>query len=348
VIIEAIDEYRAAIGAAWHDLTVGRAITSDVEIGDASRYLAALTEGALRFVHADPARPSFVPWVTAERRWADNGSDSAYWYAPVDGAHRYRVHGERRDECYLSVTVYAGTPAHPEHVVANFNHVALGAEQGEPFSIEIDPPEDACYVIVRQYFHDPVNDRPATLHIDVVDGPAPQPPDAATIAEQWRVAADFVRTMARPPVSTGSISYASQVVNQIGTPSGWQESEGGGRGTPDQTYALGRFHLAPHEALVMDLRMPACVYASVVLWNQFGQTIDSRLHATTLNHHQVARRENGTVRVVASSTDPGVPNWLDTGGRERGTIFWRFLLASERPEPITSRVLDVADVRGLP
>ncbi len=37
-----------------------------------------------------PARPQWVPWTTPDRRWADNGRDSAYWMAPVDGAHRYR------------------------------------------------------------------------------------------------------------------------------------------------------------------------------------------------------------------------------------------------------------------
>ena len=36
---------------------------------------------------------------------------------------------------------------------------------------------------------------------------------------------------------------------------------------------------------------------------------------------------------------------VGTGGRPQGTVFWRFLLAEERPEPISSEVLAVdADV----
>jgi len=29
---------------------------------------------------------------------------------------------------------------------------------------------------------------------------------------------------------------------------------------------------------------------------------------------------------VIAHEDPGVPNWLDTGGHREGTIFWRYLL----------------------
>jgi hypothetical protein len=345
---DGIEDYQRAIGEGWHHLTAAREIAAGIELADASRFLAALAEGGLTFVHADPARPVFVPWVTADRRWADNGQDSAYWYTRVDGAHRYRIHGERRDECYLSFTVYAGSPAHPEHVALNLNHRALEALNGDRFSFEIEPPADACYVIARQYFQEPSRDRPATLAIDVIDGPAPSVDTAATIAAKWRVAADFIRTMSRPPTPATNISYASQVTNEIGNPSGWREAEGGGRGTPDQTYALGRFQLGPEEALVMDTRLPECGYASVVVWNQFGQSIDRRLHTSTLNHREMLTRPDGTVRVVVAHTDPGVPNWLDAAGREAGTIFWRFLLAGEQPARIESCLVNLADVQGSP
>ena len=122
MIDEAMAEYRAAIEQGWRNLIEGRRPESAVELADASRVLAAYVEGALTFVHADPARPRFVPWITADRRWADNGRDSTYWYAPLDGRHRYRITGRRNDECYLSATVYAGRPAHPDRVVSNVNH----------------------------------------------------------------------------------------------------------------------------------------------------------------------------------------------------------------------------------
>jgi hypothetical protein len=342
----AIAEYLHAVEQGWRDLCEPREPLDPIDLADASRFLAAITEGALTFVHADPAAPSFVPWITPDRRWADNGRDSMYWMAPVDGAHRYRVHGTRRGECYLSFTVYAGTPGHPESVALNVNHLALGAGPGDDYELVLEPPADACYVICRQYYLDPGHDVPATMHIDVSDGPVTATPDADAVAARWHGATGFVRAMTKPPVIGNAPSYASTVVNEIGAPAGWRSEEGGGRGTPDQTYALGRFRLTEDEALVMDVRVPPCAYASAVLWNRFGQSIDTRRYRSTINHTEMVTGPDGTARVVVAHRDPGVPNRLDTGGRRQGTIFWRFLLATEQPEPIRSQVLTLADLTG--
>jgi hypothetical protein len=347
VIDAAIAEYLQAVEHGWRDLCVPRAPLDPVDLADASRFLAAITEGALTFVHADPAAPLFVPWITPDRRWADNGRDSMYWMAPVDGAHRYRIHGTRHGECYLSFTVYAGTPDHPEGVALNANHLALGAGPGDDYELVLEPPADACYVICRQYYLDPDRDEPASLQLEVIDGPAPAVPDEAAIAARWRGATGFVRSMTKPPVIGNAPSYASTVVNEIGAPAGWRPEEGGGRGTPDQTYALGRFRLAHDEALVMDVRVPPCAYASAVLWNRFGQSIDSRRHRATINHTQMVTGPDGVARLVVAHRDPGVANWLDTGGRRQGTVFWRFLLATQQPEPIRSQVLTLADMTGV-
>lgn len=346
MIGRAVRGYLDAVGRGWRDLCEARTPLSDVDRADASRFLAGITEGALTFVHADPTRPLVVPWTTPDRRWADNGRDSSYWFMPVDGEHRYRIHGQRHGECYLSMTVYAGSPGHPEQVAQNVNHLALGAGPDDPYALVVEPPPDACYVIARQYFLDPDRDVPATIAIDVLDGPSPGPPDEETIAGRWRVAADFVHAMTEPPTPPTGVSYASTVVNEIGTPAGWKQEEGGGRGTPDQTYALGRYRLDPDEALVMDVRIPPCTYTSAVLWNRFGQSIDTRVHRATINHAEMTT-DGDRARVVVAHRDPGVANWLDAAGRTQGTVFWRFLLAETEPAPITSRVVPVDVVDGL-
>jgi hypothetical protein len=244
--------------------------------------------------------------------------------------------------------VYAGSPGHPESVALNTNHLALRAGPGDAYELTIEPPADACYVIVRQYFLDPAHDEPATMHIDVVDGAGPgAAPDEDAIAARWRVAADFVHAMTKPPAPAPNVSYVSAVANEIGAPAGWKAEEGGGRGTPDQTYALGRYRLADDEALVMDVRVPPCTYASAVLWNRFGQSIDTRVHRATINHTEMTTRSDGTARIVVAHHEPGVPNWLDAAGRTQGTVFWRFLLAEAEPGPITSRVVPVAAVASL-
>ncbi len=48
--------------------------------------------------------------------------------------------------------------------------------------------------------------------------------------------------------------------------------------------------------------------------------------------------------MVLAHQDPGVPNWIDTEGRQTGTVFWRFFL----PEgPIVTPVAEVVPVDSL-
>jgi hypothetical protein len=49
-------------------------------------------------------------------------------------------------------------------------------------------------------------------------------------------------------------------------------------------------------------------------------------------------------RGVIAPQDPGVPNWLDTAGHERGTLIARFVLAEASPE-VRSRTVKLASVR---
>jgi hypothetical protein len=133
--------------------------------------------------------------------------------------------------------------------------------------------------------------------------------------------------------------YVSVVPNVMGDPSQWRESEGGGRGTPDQTYAMGPWALAEDEALELRLRFPKATYCSAALWNRFSQTVDPRVHRSTINHAQAKPEPDGSVRILVAHRDPGHPNWLDTGGRHAGSLFWRFLLAESSPGKIESKVI---------
>jgi hypothetical protein len=345
-VADAIDELFVAVRQGRADLFAARPDLDPIDVADGELFLGQLLDGAMQFVQADPTRPAFVPWTTPSRRWMDNGADSAYWMAPVDGAHRYRVHGRRGDECYLSLTLYAGDPGHPERVAFAANDRELDLAADGTFSIDLEPPADACYVIVRHYYRTPESDRAGTFGIDVIDGAVGEVPDEAAIAHRWRAATSFIHAMTRVrPPAARMPAYVSQVPNVMGDPSVWSAAEGGGRGTVDQTYASGPFALEAHEALVMRVRFPHAVYASAALWNRFSQSIDHRFHPSTVNAAHAVPDADGSVRVVVAHRDPGVPNWLDTGGRRRGSVFWRFLLAEEAPSPIECSVVPVDSLR---
>ena len=108
--------------------------------------------------------------------------------------------------------------------------------------------------------------------------------------------------------------------------------------TPDNLYMIGTFRLADGEALVLDLTPPDTRY-----WSRHPREHLARVHrpppAPQLAHQRrtPSASDDGTVRVVIAATDPGHPNWLDTGHRHRGFVLLRWLDNPAAPD-VTTRV----------
>ena len=113
--------------------------------------------------------------------------------------------------------------------------------------------------------------------------------------------------------------------------------------TPDNLYMLGTFRLAPDEALVIEIEPPATRYWSVTLENIWHECIDPRRRRSSITNAAVVPDGDGRVRIVAAATDPGVDNWIDTGGRHRGFVTVRWL---DNPDPpmVKTSVMAVSDV----
>jgi hypothetical protein len=76
---------------------------------------------------------------------------------------------------------------------------------------------------------------------------------------------------------------------------------------------------------------------------------DARRRRISVTGVAAARRPDGGVRFVVAARDPGIPtaNWLDTGGRHRGFVTFRWLDNPEPPE-IATRVVPLDEVVHLP
>jgi hypothetical protein len=197
-------------------------------------------------------------------------------------------------------------------------------------------------VCTRQYFHHPREDHAGTFEIDVIDGPPSRRASGASRTEGWQRAVRFLESVTKPEtIWDAPPPWVSLVPNTIGEPTGWSA---GARRPKDQIHATGRFDLDDDEMLVMETRWPNCVYASATAWNRFSQSIDPRRHRSTINNRSTVAEDDGSVRLVVAPRDPGLPNWLDTGGRRRGSVFWRFLLAEGAVSSIDSRVVRIGSL----
>jgi hypothetical protein len=136
--------------------------------------------------------------------------------------------------------------------------------------------------------------------------------------------------------------FISREVNRFAPPNQTIGNRAVGFGAADNVYLMTNYELAPDEALIMRGRFPKCRFANVVLFNQFGQTYDFVNRRISLNRRQTRNETDGSFRMVLAHRDPGLPNWLDTEGRRKGQIFWRFQLAEEKIEPIQTEIVKQA------
>ena len=193
-------------------------------------------------------------------------------------------------------------------------------------------------VAVRETFFDRAHDRPADLHLALVgDTPPPtlSPDDlipklefaslfvqfvAATVVQMWRDTAGNINSL-------GGRSGAAHVEEQ--------EDEVRSHSDADMVYHGGRWVLGDDEALVITVTPPAddFLYWGLTIANPWMESYDYRYTTTSLNNRRSVRSDDGTWRVVIAPRDPGVRNWLDTGGRREGYMLVRWVLANVPPHP---------------
>ena len=99
-------------------------------------------------------------------------------------------------------------------------------------------------------------------------------------------------------------------------------------------YGCGRFDLEPGEAMIFECEVPKARYWHVALLNFWFETLDYMDHQSCLNGTQIQPDSDGRFRLVVSPTDPGVPNWLDSGGHLHGLTQYRWIWNEDEPEPV--------------
>jgi hypothetical protein len=298
----------------------------------------------------DVEAPWFFPMYREARLIGGPNPDGEYQLAMISGTRRYRVTGVRGTSAYLGLQVLAGVGLTPRRMAAYVSDrdLPVGADgafelllaSSAPSAAELGPgrwvevPEDASAIVVREYVADRATEDLCQLTIAPLDAPgAPPLPDDAGLAQQltamgWTIAklATLHRTI-KPEL----LEQPNQLLTAEAADLGAADT------TPDNLYMLGTFRLADDEALVIDLTPPDGRYWSVTLENIWHECIDHRRRRSSLTNAHAVRNDDGTVRIVVGATDPGHPNWLDTGHRHRGFVTLRWLDNPDAPA-VTTRV----------
>lgn len=118
-----------------------------------------------------------------------------------------------------------------------------------------------------------------------------------------------------------------------------------------QLQSAGYFQLADDEALVVTIDPGNAGYFVVPVTNDWTISRDYWNQQTSLNNAQALVNDDlTTYTVVISKSDPGVANWVSTGGLNQGTISMRFQdLDPNAPDDlptVTSRVVKLSELDG--
>jgi hypothetical protein len=340
----------------------------ELDVVEGFRYVTELlSEASELFAEGDPERPRFSSIAHPARKFLGDNPDALYQQAVIRGGRSYRITGRHVGQDYISFTIHGPDPGGGINgpVLADRNdrdftidadgryEIVLSPEPHDGNWIELTP--DARIVIVRNYFlreHSVQNDHEVAVKIAIepLDDPGPPPPlDDATFAERLRAGSAFLRAttigmrvFGAPPAI--AVPFVSDEPNTVGTPWCFRNAEVDAAGAVDIYYSSGTFDLGPDDALVMEGTLPDAVFTNVMLWNVHMQTLEYRNRRCSLNSAQIETDADGRYRIVISERDPGVANWIDTGGHRHGTIFWRFLLPESQPETPLCTVVRVTDL----
>jgi hypothetical protein len=311
----------------------------------------------LREMTADPAAPKIL-WDFADtpRTWfghtfpggalGGDNPDHIYRTVFIDGAAQYEITGKMSrvppvlfsfEANFNQPNMKFGRPVKTEADIGNqftiLTNKDLKVEPDGTFRIQVGgekPADGGNYlatapammeITIRDVFSD-WNQRPLHLGIRRVSPPVTEAPwdDAEIVRRTAADLSDFVRFWLDANIRWVKPVAVNALLPPAGRDGGWGYLSGG------------QFKLADDEAMVVTVDPKGARYMGFQIADPWMIVPDSRVHQTSLNNTQAAYNPDGTITYVIAVKDPGVANWIDTGGPHEGfsTIRWQVL-----PEGVT-------------
>jgi hypothetical protein len=309
------------------------------------RYLLAMVAYAVdaSLLNADALEPMFSqPYRLHLLDWGGASPDAVYRRTMIRDDRSYRVHGRLGNAKYLSMDLRQSSPTR------TLTREVLDAAADGSFEIFLGGAErdgrwwplsdGSSGIVVRELFDDWLAAERSHLRIECLDGePAPRPEhNAQRVAAEFDAIGDWVLE--------GGVRYwaeRSTILAEAARNSFVTDLYRGDTLLPTTTF--GWWDLAPDEALVVELRDPEAEFWGMHLVSSLWHTLDYANRLITFNLAQAHRDDDGRYRFVVSAQDPGVHNWLDTMGLERGVIILRLWRAANAGAP-TAELVKLAEV----
>lgn len=319
--------------------------------------LRNMSFGHAAHVEGDYGNPTITKMGGTNRiQFQLQSTDCNYHSAILHGQHRYRLRGNRGSCAVFQMSTFNGHSCdfadgwkmignannvdNPQLAAGNDIDVVLSHEEPGDLGADqlwLELPEGRCELHIRQYYADWFSEQPAELMLTCEDQSFPPPLlDRDLSEERFKRIADLLRVHA-DFAEAGVKSHLDSPADRIGR----FVVPGAFAGTD---YFSGYFRVQPGEAVIIEIDKPACQYWNVELAQLQWEPGDYWARLVNYNLAQVHYEADGSVRFIASHTDPGLPNWFDCSGRTLHLIGFRFFEGqTEMAEPRV-RTVKLADL----
>lgn len=321
--------------------------------------LKSLGQGYAFNFASDPDFPHFTPNFHWPNSSLGNSPDMTYYYTPVNANGTYRIWGKRNSihivDFQIGEAFYGTEEGGTNKALASYDlaDFTVGPDGDFEFILSNECPSDwtgdwrylpptAESITVRQVAYDWINEKNAELHIVRLDAPTatPRRPNADHYRKALRAAAIYTVKLNQQFMRYVQNLRLDGYVNGRVHPNDFSDVGG----FSDQMYYDGVFDLADDEALILETPVPdRCRYWNLQLTDEFLAGTDYIFRHGSLNGHQAHIDSDGKFRAVIAHKDPGVVNWLDTGGLRTGLYLGRWKNADSKPLP-TVRKVHFADI----
>lgn len=294
----------------------------------------------------DPSRPAFQRQNDFVTPWGGPNADNVYRHARVSPRHTYRIRGRMHSCENFALAVREGF-RHTDRpaTLAELTASDAGIGEGDEFEVllggdgdernRVPLPDGAIMCSIREYYFDWRPAEPATFTIECTSGdPAPAPSyedalqEALDLTERSLVFWNDYMRAARDRQDDNSFG------GKVDVPRGLKLSQ----------FGFCFLDLGPDDALVVDCARPDARYWSFQLYGMHLFRPFEIGRVTSLNHRQAVVGPDGRLELVVAARDPGVANWLDTGGRNPALLNYRHFWGSAVTSPRT-RVVPFDSVR---
>lgn len=320
-------------------------------------HIAAMLNHAVNF---DSAKPRALWAANAAHEWnhthiSNSGygienPDNVYRHIPLDSQSTYLLKGRWHkgyEPAQQTFTFYSSLPGmksmnvEGSPLAAAFANPTL-TENGE-FEVTIDkghitgsnldikPHSPIALLIVRDTIADWSNQYATELSIERISDSTERTLD--TDHKQAIEAAEYITKSVPFWYEYNEQFIYSRPVNTIYPP---RE-----RGTGWGFSTSGHFQIPRKHSLVVTLNRFEAAYLGFQLTDPWGVASEYVTATGSLNHNQAKHNADGSITYVISATDPGVHNWLDTGGLDRGLFAIRWQGANAKAVDVNAAVLEV-------